>query len=163
MAQRVSSFRNVRIWGSENSHAIYGHEKDNPEVNVFCAVSSSNVFDPFFFAEKSVTGFVYLVMLQIYLMPTLKERMPEGFIFQQDGAPCHFHSEVTSCLNAEVPVWIGRGGVSPGPARSPDLTPLDFSVWGFVKGLSSATSEIHSGTEITNHRCTWFHGRERAH
>ncbi|GBM38306.1 hypothetical protein AVEN_17744-1 [Araneus ventricosus] len=60
-------------------------------------------------------------------MSILKERMHEGFIFQQDGAPHHFHNEVTSYLNAEVPVWIGRGSVSPWPARSTDLTPLDFS------------------------------------
>ncbi|GBM51290.1 hypothetical protein AVEN_174491-1 [Araneus ventricosus] len=59
--------------------------------------------------------------------------MPEGFIFQQVGAPPHFHNGVTSYLNAEVPVWIGRGGVSPWPSRSPDLTSLDFSVWSFVK------------------------------
>ncbi|GBN24627.1 hypothetical protein AVEN_38022-1 [Araneus ventricosus] len=30
-------------------------------------------------------------------------------------------------------IWIVRGGVSPWPSRSPDLTPLDFSVWSLVK------------------------------
>ncbi|GBN93138.1 hypothetical protein AVEN_15126-1 [Araneus ventricosus] len=66
-------------------------------------------------------------------MPILKKRMSEGFIFQQVGAPSHFHNEVISYLNAEVPVCIGRGGVSPWLSRSPDLTSLDFSVWSFVK------------------------------
>ncbi|GBM38307.1 hypothetical protein AVEN_17745-1 [Araneus ventricosus] len=66
-------------------------------------------------------------------MPILKERMYEGFIFQQDDSPCHFHNEVTSYLDADVPVRIARGGVSPWPARSPDLKPLDFSAWGFIK------------------------------
>jgi hypothetical protein len=28
--------------------------------------------------------------------------------------------------------WIGRGGPVAWPARSPDLTPLDFFLWGFV-------------------------------
>ncbi|GBM38279.1 hypothetical protein AVEN_17724-1 [Araneus ventricosus] len=129
MTQRVSYFRNVRIWGSYNPHAIYEHERDSPKVNVFRVVSSSNVFGPFVFAEKTVTGFIYLDMLQIYLMPILKERMHESLIWQQNGAPCHFHNEVTSYLNAEERVWIGRGGVSPWPSRSPDLIPLDFSIW----------------------------------
>ena len=29
--------------------------------------------------------------------------------------------------------WIGRGGQIARPPRSPDITPLDFSVWGYVK------------------------------
>jgi len=29
--------------------------------------------------------------------------------------------------------WIGRGGTIAWPPRSPDLTPLDFSVWRYVK------------------------------
>ncbi|GBN61486.1 hypothetical protein AVEN_145772-1 [Araneus ventricosus] len=92
MAQRVSSIRNVKIWGSENPHAIYEDGKDSLKVNVLCALSSSNVFGPFFFAEKTVSRFVYLDMLQVYLMPILKERMPQGFSFQQNGAPCHLYS-----------------------------------------------------------------------
>lgn len=31
--------------------------------------------------------------------------------------------------------WIGRGGPVAWPARSPDLTPLDFFFWGRVKDL----------------------------
>lgn len=29
--------------------------------------------------------------------------------------------------------WIGRGGPIPWPARSPDLTPVDFFLWGAIK------------------------------
>jgi hypothetical protein len=29
--------------------------------------------------------------------------------------------------------WMGRGGCIPWPPRSPNLTPMDFSFWGFVK------------------------------
>ena len=29
--------------------------------------------------------------------------------------------------------WIGRVGPIPWPPRSPNLTPLDFFVWGFLK------------------------------
>jgi len=29
--------------------------------------------------------------------------------------------------------WVGRGGPTAWPPRSPDLTPLDFFAWGFIK------------------------------
>ena len=29
--------------------------------------------------------------------------------------------------------WIGRDGPTPWPPRSPDITPLDFFLWGYVK------------------------------
>jgi hypothetical protein len=31
--------------------------------------------------------------------------------------------------------WIGRGGPSPWPPPSPDLTPLDFFLWGHIKDV----------------------------
>jgi hypothetical protein len=31
--------------------------------------------------------------------------------------------------------WIGRGGRIAWPPRSPDLTPLDFFLWGYVKNI----------------------------
>jgi hypothetical protein len=34
---------NVRIWGSENPHALVEHQRDSPKVNVFCAISSQKV------------------------------------------------------------------------------------------------------------------------
>jgi hypothetical protein len=53
----------------------------------------------------------------------------EEVIFQQDWAPPHFHRQVTSNFNRTVVVWIGRGGTTAWPPRSPDLKPLDFPVW----------------------------------
>jgi hypothetical protein len=31
--------------------------------------------------------------------------------------------------------WIGRGALIAWPPRSPDLTPLDFFFWGYVKNI----------------------------
>jgi hypothetical protein len=36
------------------------------------------------------------------------------------------------CRNARV-VWDDRDGPMPWPPRSPDITPLDFFLWGYVK------------------------------
>jgi hypothetical protein len=54
--------------------------------------------------------------------------------FQHDGAPPHYYRRVRQYLdNWRGDHWIGRGGPVAWPARSPDLTPLDFFLWGFVK------------------------------
>ena len=99
---------NVRIWGTENPHATMEHVRDSPKMNMFCAVSSCKVYGPIFFAEQLVTGINYLDMLQLWLMPQLQEAS-EDFIFQQDGAPPHFHFDVRAQLIANLPGrWIGR-------------------------------------------------------
>jgi hypothetical protein len=64
---------NIGIWESEKPVAVVEIERDSPKVNVFCAVSRRRVFGPLFFVEKSVTGQVYLKMLQNWLMPQLAE------------------------------------------------------------------------------------------
>lgn len=129
---------NVRIWGSENPGIVVQHERDSPKLNVFCAISSDKVYGPFFFAEKTVTGITYLDTLEQWLFPQLLEDSG-NFIFMQDGAPAHFHELVRTFLNNTIPNrWIGRGGEEDlifrrWPPRSPDLTPCDFYLWGYIK------------------------------
>ena len=56
--------------------------------------------------------------------------------FQCDGALPHFLYVVRNFLNYRFPGrWFGRGGPHNWPARSPDLSPLDYSVWGWMKEL----------------------------
>ncbi|KAJ4449078.1 hypothetical protein ANN_00473 [Periplaneta americana] len=118
---------NCRIWGSENPSVVIEHQRDSPKWNVWCGIMRDRIIG----AEKTVTANTYLDMLQLYAVPQL----PDGAIFQQDGAPPHFANMVRTFLDEQFPArWIGRG--SPyitWPARSPDLTPPDFFLWGFVK------------------------------
>ena len=56
----------------------------------------------------------------------------------QDGAPPHWTKAVRDWLNSNLQQrWIGRGGVEDNniswPARSSNLTPMDFFLWGFLK------------------------------
>ena len=53
--------------------------------------------------------------------------------FQHNGAPSHYTRHVIH-LNDNFPNrWIGRGSTISWPPRSPDLTPLDFCLWGLMK------------------------------
>jgi hypothetical protein len=111
---------NCRIWGETNPHEIYEHERDSPKVNVWCALSRSRIYGPFFFEERTINGESYLNMLQQFFIPELKQTpgLLQRAIFQQDGAPPHFARKVRFFLDKTFPErWIGRGG----PAVRPDL------------------------------------------
>ncbi|CAG4939112.1 unnamed protein product [Colias eurytheme] len=60
---------------------------------------------------------------------TYRRRM----ILQLDGATAHFAVNVRNHLNDTYRTWIGRGGTIAWPPRSPDLTPLDYFLWGTMK------------------------------
>jgi len=54
--------------------------------------------------------------------------------FQHDRVPSHYTSHVMQHLNDTFPNrWISRGSTINWPPRSPDLTVLDFRLWGFMK------------------------------
>ena len=64
-------------------------------------------------------------------------------------------------VTRQMVAWIGRSETIAWPPRSPDLTPLDFSVWGYVKDqvfppTSSCKFGRTMGTENRSgcdHRC----------
>ena len=84
-----------------------------------------------------MTGQNYLDFLQNEL-PKQLEDVPLAtriaMYFQYDGAPSHYTRHVMQHLNDTFPNrWIGRGSTINWPPRSPDLTPLDFCLWGMMK------------------------------
>ena len=124
---------NVRIWGSEHPHVAIEHERNSPKVNVWCGLMHDRVIGPFFFAEPTISAITYLDMLEHYAAPQLEQFQPR-VLFQQDGAPPRWGLVVRNFLDATFPNrWIGRDGPTKWPPRSPDITPLDFFLWGYIK------------------------------
>jgi hypothetical protein len=96
---------------------------------------STRIIGPFLSDQNSVTANVYLELLTEYVAPEPHDLQPT-FIFQQDGAPAHWGLHVRRSLNETFPdQWIGRSGPIPWPPHSPDITPLDFFLWGHVKDI----------------------------
>jgi hypothetical protein len=63
------------------------------------------VYSPFFFMEMTITGIVYLDMLQQFLIPQLEEDDQEECIhFQPDGASPHYLEEVCKYRNTRFQV-----------------------------------------------------------
>ncbi|XP_075710450.1 uncharacterized protein LOC142743511 isoform X2 [Rhinoderma darwinii] len=72
----------------------------------------------------------------IFIYPLCTEAGTFPEFFQQDGAPPHYGCQVRAFLDEQFPgKWIGRRGPVEWPPRSPDLTPLDFYLWGHLKAI----------------------------
>ena len=89
---------------------------------------------------EKVTGASYLTLLQDQLLPVVQNgESYDTLIFMQDGAPPHWALLVRFWLDENFTArWMGRGS-PPNPAPfawppySPDLTPCDFFLWGYIK------------------------------
>ena len=133
-----TSTENVRYWASTNPNWFRGNkELNSPRVMVWCAIWGDRIVGPY--SVTSLTGDAYLAMLETFLLPILEEaplaRLRDLW-FQQDGASAHYKLNVRHWLDRRFrDQWIGRAGPVEWSARSPDLTPLDYFLWGYIKSL----------------------------
>lgn len=134
---------NCRYWSQENPHWTQErHSQHRGKLNVWAGIIGRRFLGPYFF-EGNLTAASYLDFLRFELVPALAVIFPNGedgdvphrrIWYQQDGAPPHFGLEVRQYLDEVFPErWIGRRGSLEWPPRSPDLTPLDFFLWGYLK------------------------------
>ena len=124
---------NCVYWSSENPRVLVEKAVNLPGITVWAAISSLGIIGPYFF-EGTVTADAYLTMLQTFFWPRAQNH--QDFYFQQDGAPPHYGLKVREWLDTNFEgKWIGRRGPIEWPARSPDLTPPDFFLWGVIKSL----------------------------
>ena len=80
------------------------------------------------------------IALVIHLYPYHIQRVQHiepKFMCTRLEAPPHFSQFVRQYMNHKFPNrWIGRGGAQNWPPRSPDLNPLHYHVWGYVKAVA---------------------------
>jgi len=69
------------------------------------------------------------VLLMQKLLPDIRGLSPD-FVFQQDSAPAHRARETVDLLSKETPEFIPP---SLWPPNSPDLNPVDYSIWQVVQ------------------------------
>lgn len=128
---------NLHYYATENPHFVrYVDHQHRWSLNVWGGIIGRHIIGPFFFEER-LNGENYLNFLRNSL-PNLLEDVPLATLgrmwFQHDGAPAHYSAVVREYLDNEFRRrWIGRGGPIRWPPRSPDLTKLDFFLWGAVK------------------------------
>jgi inhibitor of nuclear factor kappa-B kinase subunit alpha len=127
--------KNCIIWGTEKPSNKVQKPLHPQKVLVWCGFTADFILTPFFI-DGNLNGCQYVTMLRNHVLPQLrKKRRMSSTIFQQDGAPPHIAREVKELLLAHFGEnrVISRHFVQPWPARSPDLNPADFWLWGWLK------------------------------
>lgn len=144
---------NTSYWSEGNPHVLIERNGKQPGVTVFVAIAYDRIIGPFVFTKRpagvnqgpvlepcTVNAERYLDMLQNFFLPEWQRLpQPHTWRFQQDGAPPHYSLQVRDFLDRNFgDRWIGRGVQETNlswPARSPDLTPLDYFLWGHIKEI----------------------------
>lgn len=148
--------RNFHYYADENPRVISARRfQQRFSVNVWCGMIGGTLVGPYFF-NHTLNGQLYLEFLQQSLQDFL-DNLPLGVTrqihyFQHDGAPPHNFRAVCEFLDNAYPHrWIGNRGptdlcilqrqlsadncCAAWPPRSPDLNPLDYFLWGYIKDI----------------------------
>lgn len=135
----ITNHRNDHLWMTENPHAIRpGQFQHEFSINVWAGLLNDQLIGPIVLPDH-LNGERFLEFLQNDFMEEAplvfrrRRRQRRPFYLQMDGAPAHFSRNVRAHVNDKYTPWIGRGGTIAWPPRSPDLTPLDFFLWGTMK------------------------------
>src|SRR5215469_428712 len=125
---------NMFYWSRSNPHWYENFNNQHKRnINVWAGILGDSIIGPFFY-EEALNGENYLQILQTEIGEAVDNLATEEIWYQHDGAPAHYLAKVRQFLDASFPDhWIGRRGTIEWPARSPDLSPLDFFLWGYLK------------------------------
>lgn len=115
---------------------------------MWAAISARGILGPYFFDNESGVAVTaraenYCEMLWEFLIPAIREFRGHNSRtwFKQDGASCHTARDLLKeIFNGKL---TSRQGDIEWPPRSPDLTPNDYFLWGYLK------SKVYEGNPTT--------------
>lgn len=133
----ITNFRNLHTWAHDNPYLVRpSNFQDQFSINVWAAVLDDQLIGPVFL-PNTLNADRFLLLLRDELPELLEDVMLDvrrRLFLQMDGCPAHWALRVRHFLNEQYPNrWIGRDGPVGWPARSPDMTPLDYFLWGEMK------------------------------
>lgn len=135
----VFNYHNCHFWSDENPRVTrVSHYQHDFKINVWVATLGNELIG-FHMFPGSLNGNMYTDFLENNLFQILENvplNLRREMFFMHDGAPPHFSRTARQWLNINFPnKWIGRGADAPihWPARSPDMNPVDFNIWGYLK------------------------------
>lgn len=129
-----------RFWAAENPEIYREKPLHDKRVTVWAGICADCIIGPFFFEDDdgeaiSVNGNRYRAMVNTFLREEIENNGLEDYWFQQDGATAHTARQTIDLLNEMFPGrLVSKNGDFDWPPRSPDLTPPDFFLWGYLKG-----------------------------
>lgn len=112
------------------------------DVNVWAGIMGNRIIGPFVLPPRLNQN-----LYREFLEDTIPEVLEDMDLatrrimwFMHDGAPPYVTVNVRNYLNLYFPNrWLGRHGPIAWPPRSPDMNPVDYFFWGFMKNIVYAT------------------------
>ncbi|GFU01605.1 cyclic GMP-AMP synthase [Trichonephila clavipes] len=131
---------NYRIWANSNPREYTQKPLHSPKVTAWCGFTGSFIIGPFFETQCPVNGWrAETVNAQHYL--TLLWETVCAMFNSTRSEKCHVHAgfHTANPVKAFLIQTFGEDRIVssrcryPWPPRSPDLTPADFWLWGYLK------------------------------
>lgn len=139
--------QNAIHWGSRRPDDVVTTSLHPTKVTIWCAMSTSGVIGPYFYEDQNqqpltVNSTRYVAVLDNFhddlqwatLLDPHLNPLTHQWTFMQDAATPHTanisRDRVQLLFNQQT---IGARLTHDWPARSPDLTPMDFFFWGWMK------------------------------
>ena len=143
------SSQNRRCWVDKDipkkkvaqKHIVRG--KSRGGISVMCSLGvSSRGVGTLSFVEKGVkiNKEVYLDLAKNVYYPDMRMTLGKDAVFTQDGATSHAAKAVTAFIKT-----CDFKVLEPWPANSPDLTVMDYAIWGILCG---AVQKQNPGSEV---------------
>ena len=138
----IASTVKMQIWYATNNRDVPRVMKTKfpATVIVFGVLSSEgHIMPPHIFEiGLKVNTKVYLDVLMSLVIPWCNQVAGgRPWVWQQDTAPAHKSKETQAWLQKECYDFVP---FSHWPPSSPDLNPLDYFVWSYVKNITNMTS-----------------------
>ena len=148
----VSTSRNNRYISSKDASEVPNNIKHSFKtkhpagVMTFGLVASDGKKMPLVFIKngQKIDSREYIRILEKKVKPWIKSNYSPDVkvVFQQDGAPAHTAKKTQEWLKENIPNFWSK---DIWPPNSPDLNPLDFSVWANVE--SQACKKPHKNVQ----------------
>ena len=135
--------QNNRLWASEKPTEVNQRPLHPKYTTVWAALSLDGIEHFQFVRDQKVTGAVYRQILDEFIRKMIENGKTTTHWLQQDGARAHTTRENLEIIkeafghkviSRRFPE-IFEGEEVGWPANSPDLSPMDFFVWGRTKEL----------------------------
>uniref|UniRef100_A0A1B6G3J3 Tc1-like transposase DDE domain-containing protein n=1 Tax=Cuerna arida TaxID=1464854 RepID=A0A1B6G3J3_9HEMI len=125
---------NCRYWDNSNPHwKEESHTQHPQKLNVWAGIIGNQIVGPFFI-NGNLNGDSYLAMLQNEIIPDYKLLLVDNFIEFISNKMARHHTLLSLLENTWIQYSL-TGGLEAveWPARSHDLSLLDFFLWGYLK------------------------------
>ena len=134
--------QNDRVWTKDGEVKSGGsHQKTGIYSVMVWAAVTANGRSPLVFVDQGIElkeeNYQTDILEGSLLIWTQGHFKKRQWSFQQDSAPSHRAKKTQEWLSANVPQFISK---EEWPPSSPELNPLDFSIWSILESKVSANS-----------------------